>query len=200
MRRQGTVTDWNDERGFGFITPEDQGSRAFVHISALPRGRRPAVGDVVTYVEARDDRNRLRGTEVQLVAPHHSRNGGSRGLAGPLTLVLVFVALLALLSLAGRAPLVVPAAYLVLSLLSFWMYGADQAAAQRGDWRVSESALHLTDLLGGWPGGLIARHTYRHKTRKQPFRTIFWCTVVVNLAMLAALLVVGTSWLSTLLG
>ena len=47
MRRQGTVTDWNDERGFGFITPEAQGSRVFVHISALPRGRRPAVGDVV---------------------------------------------------------------------------------------------------------------------------------------------------------
>jgi uncharacterized membrane protein YsdA (DUF1294 family) len=158
------------------------------------------VGDVVTYVEVRDERNRLRGTEVQPIDPHHSRAGGSRGLAGPVTVVLVFVAVLALLSLAGRMPLVVLAAYLVLGLLSFWMYGADKAAAQRGDWRVSESALHLTDLLGGWPGGLLARHTYRHKTRKQPFRTIFWCTVVVNLAMLAALLVVGTSWLSTLLG
>ena len=117
-----------------------------------------------------------------------------------MTLVLVFVALLALLTLAGRLPLVVVAAYVVLSLLSFWMYGADKAAAQRGDWRVSESALHLTDLLGGWPGGLIARHTYRHKTRKQPFRTIFWCTVVVNLAALASLVVVGTSWISRLSG
>ena len=117
-----------------------------------------------------------------------------------MALVLVVVALLGLLALAGRLPLVVLAAYGVLSLLSFWMYGADKAAAQRGDRRVSESTLHLTDLLGGWPGGLIARHAYRHKTRKQPFRTVFWCTVVVNLAVLASLLVVGTGWLSTLLG
>lgn len=200
VRSQGTVTDWNDERGFGFITPAAQGSRVFVHISALPRGRRPAVGDVVTYVEARDDRNRLRGTEVQLVGPTRSRAAGSRGLAGPLTLVLAFAGLLALTAVAGRLPLAVPAAYLVLSLLSFWTYGADKAAALRGDWRVSESALHLTDLLGGWPGGLIARHVYRHKTRKQPFRTVFWFTVVANLAVLASLLVVGTGWLSTLLG
>jgi uncharacterized membrane protein YsdA (DUF1294 family) len=26
----------------------------------------------------------------------------------------------------------------------------------------------------------IARHKLRHKTIKQPFRFIFWCTVVLN--------------------
>lgn len=44
----------------------------------------------------------------------------------------------------------------------------------------SESKLHLVALLGGWPGGFIARHKLRHKTIKQPFRFIFWCTVVLN--------------------
>ena len=155
---------------------------------ARPRGARGA------------GRHALMRSRSKLVTSTRSRAGGSRGLAGPVTLVLVVVALLGLLALAGRLPLVVLAAYGVLSLLSFWMYGADKAAAQRGDRRVSESTLHLTDLLGGWPGGLIARHAYRHKTRKQPFRTVFWCTVVVNLAVLASLLVVGTGWLSTLLG
>lgn len=40
MRIHGTLTKWNDERGFGFIS---QGSREiFVHISAFPRdGVRP---------------------------------------------------------------------------------------------------------------------------------------------------------------
>jgi len=29
---------------------------------------------------------------------------------------------------------------------------------------------------------------FHHKTRKQPFQTIFWCTVVANCAALAWLL------------
>ncbi|HBH72150.1 MAG TPA: hypothetical protein DDY43_01605 [Synechococcales bacterium UBA10510] len=44
----------------------------------------------------------------------------------------------------------------------------------------AQPQLHLLALLGGWPGGLIARHKLRHKTIKQPFRFIFWCTVVLN--------------------
>ena len=41
------------------------------------------------------------------------------------------------------------------------------------------------DLMGGWPGALVARRVFRHKTSKQPFRTIFWATVIVNCVALA---------------
>ena len=50
-----------------------------------------------------------------------------------------------------------------------------------------ESTLHLLDLACGWPGGLAARHLLRHKTRKQPFRAVFWLTVVANCALLVTL-------------
>ncbi|MFN3339314.1 MAG: cold-shock protein, partial [Dietzia sp.] len=40
-RRQGVLEDWNDSRGFGFITPSSGGARVFAHVSAFPRGRRP---------------------------------------------------------------------------------------------------------------------------------------------------------------
>ncbi|AQX16957.1 hypothetical protein BKM78_14310 [Tessaracoccus sp. T2.5-30] len=52
------------------------------------------------------------------------------------------------------------------------MYRADKVAAVQGAWRVPESSLHLVSLLGGWPGALVARHAFWHKTRKQPFRTV----------------------------
>jgi uncharacterized membrane protein YsdA (DUF1294 family) len=70
--------------------------------------------------------------------------------------------------------------YVALSGATFFLYGADKSAARRGAWRTPESSLHALSLLGGWPGALAAQRFFRHKTRKQPFQGIFWCTVVVN--------------------
>ncbi|KRB78163.1 DNA-binding protein [Nocardioides sp. Root190] len=81
-------------------------------------------------------------------------------------------------------PLTLAAAYGVLSVVTFATYGADKSAAVNGRWRTSESTLHLLALVGGWPGALAGQKVFRHKTRKQPFRTIFWLTVVANCAVL----------------
>ena len=37
MRKHGTLTKWNDDRGFGFITPAKGDRDIFVHISEFPR-------------------------------------------------------------------------------------------------------------------------------------------------------------------
>jgi uncharacterized membrane protein YsdA (DUF1294 family) len=71
-------------------------------------------------------------------------------------------------------------AYVVLSAVTFVVYGMDKSAAQSGRWRTPEATLHLLALVGGWPGAFFAQRAFRHKTKKQPFRTIFWCTVAAN--------------------
>lgn len=71
-----------------------------------------------------------------------------------------------------------------ISLLTLLLYYIDKSAARRGSRRIQERTLHLAALIGGWPGALAGRHLFRHKTRKQPFRTIFWCTVIANIAAL----------------
>ena len=61
MRTHGTLTQWNDERGFGFILPAQGTATIFVHVSAFPRdGVRPQVGEVLSFeIEAgRDGRQR----------------------------------------------------------------------------------------------------------------------------------------------
>jgi len=79
-------------------------------------------------------------------------------------------------------------AYAVLSVITLVVYGADKLAAKHGRWRTPEATLHLLALAGGWPGALAAQRVFRHKTSKQPFRSIFRCTVAVNCLGLAWLL------------
>jgi hypothetical protein len=38
--------------------------------------------------------------------------------------------------------------------------------------QVPEATLQASALLGGWAGGLWAMEKFRHKTKKQPFRTM----------------------------
>ncbi|MFA5243417.1 MAG: cold shock domain-containing protein [Sulfuricella sp.] len=57
MHIEGTLTKWNDDRGFGFITPSQGGPEVFVHISAFPKGyQRPKLGEQLTFeIEVAED-------------------------------------------------------------------------------------------------------------------------------------------------
>jgi uncharacterized membrane protein YsdA (DUF1294 family)/cold shock CspA family protein len=179
-RTQGILAVWNDDRGFGFITPTAGGPRVFVHVSAFPRGQRPDKDSLVTYAVGRDERNRLRASDVLYVAPVRSRRTGTRGLPMALATTALFFSVLVGLVMLGQASGLLLVAYGMFSAVAFVMYRADKTAAQQGAWRTSESNLHVIALLGGWPGALVARRVFRHKTTKQPFRTIFWGTVIAN--------------------
>jgi CspA family cold shock protein len=50
----GTVKFFNDDKGFGFITPENGGQDVFVHVSALQRGSSLREGDKVSFEIGQD--------------------------------------------------------------------------------------------------------------------------------------------------
>ena len=54
---KGFLKTWKDDRGFGFIKPEDGSDDIFMHISALQGcARRPYRGDTIFYqIEHSDD-------------------------------------------------------------------------------------------------------------------------------------------------
>lgn len=62
--------------------------------------------------------------------------------------------------------------YGTLSILLFAMYGLDKAQAVNNGRRISERTLHYVALLGGFPGGLLGRALFHHKTRKPLFLII----------------------------
>jgi len=70
------VKMWNEERGFGFITPAGGGEDVFVHRSALREGVLLAPGQIVTFEALWDDKKRKdRAADVAIAAP--SEGGGS---------------------------------------------------------------------------------------------------------------------------
>jgi uncharacterized membrane protein YsdA (DUF1294 family)/cold shock CspA family protein len=181
--------EWNDERGFGFVVPNGGGDRAFIHISELKaRSRRPIIGDMVTYSVAKDPRGRLQAKAVGFVevkrVTHPQGSSLPRSAIGVVALAVVVAAYLA-----GLLPPILAVLYFVLSGLSFLAYANDKGAARRNAWRTPEHSLHMLDLLGGWPGGLIAQQRFHHKTIKQPFQFVFWLSVIANIG--------GAWWLTT---
>jgi CspA family cold shock protein len=65
----GTVKFFNDAKGFGFITPDEGGNDAFVHISALEGSglRTLATDQRVSYELQPDRRGRESATNVKAV-------------------------------------------------------------------------------------------------------------------------------------
>ena len=65
----GTVKFFNDAKGFGFITPDEGGNDAFVHISALEAsGMRTLASDQrVSYELQPDRRGRESATRIKAI-------------------------------------------------------------------------------------------------------------------------------------
>lgn len=190
--RRGRLTSWKDDRGFGFITPKGGGDQVFAHISAFTdRNRRPEGNESVIFELKVDEEGRKQAARVWFADGRKAKAPAVTGSVSSTTLIVVggFFALLGGMVFAGQLPFLVAGVYLFASALSFFLYGWDKTAARGDRWRTQERTLHTFDLFGGWPGALVAREVFRHKTKKRSFVVTFWSTVVLNCAALA--------WLST---
>ncbi len=189
MRRQGTIISWKDNRGFGFIAPAGGGKQVFVHISSFSNHHRPSVDAAVTYRIRADAQGRPHAYQVMFVGePTKQTVGGTSAVIRALTIGFAFLALVAGLAIAGKLPALILLIDLVASAIAFAVYAWDKSAARKGRWRTTERALHVLGVLGGWPGALIARHVFLHKSRKQAFINVFWGTVVLNCVTLGLIL------------
>ena len=192
MRYVGRVTDWNDEKGFGFVTPNGGGDRAFVHVKAFePQARRPVAGDLIAYTVQRDAKGRLNAGAVRFAGAHAARSKSVPGFHDtfPRKTVASFVfAVLLAAALLHKLPIEVVFVYFIMSGVAIFLYAFDKSAAERSQRRTPENTLHMVALLGGWPGALLAQGMFRHKSSKAAFQAVFWMTVLGNGGLLAWLL------------
>lgn len=167
----GNIAEWVDDKGYGWVKSGDK--RYFAHIKDFEPGqRRPRVGEAVRFIPGVDAKGRICARRVRFL-----RSGGRVGVGFWLLLAILLV-----LPLLAMLWLPVPwwqgaAGMFVVSAITYGLYGHDKTRAQSSGWRVPESTLHLAELLGGWPGALLAQRRLRHKCSKGSYQFVFWCIV-----------------------
>lgn len=195
---KGSLIKWNDQKGFGFIRVEGEEEDHFVHITAFKRGmtRRPEVGDSVRFRPSdlpgkkRVSFARIEGMAYEVAEPRPAAPKPfvlvpkPRSWATNLLIMLPLV-LSGYLLIAARNPLPF-FSYIVFSILTMFIYGTDKAHAAIRSWRIPESYLHLLEIMGGWPGALMAQNDFRHKTRKSLYQVIFRLIIALHLLAWAA--------------
>lgn len=210
MALLGKVSEWHDDRGFGFVAPIDAhtghhpgaGDRVFFHIRHYDPGtRRPEVGELVRYSAAKLADGRWRASRIRRAVPpvrgKHSaaiaKRSAERAARKPapawmlVALVLVYAAGWAVAVRGDRLPMVSLVWLAVANLVTVACYYSDKAAARRGRSRIPESTLHALEFAGGWPGALLAQRLFRHKTTKASYRIAFWTMVTGHIAVVAGL-------------
>lgn len=186
---KGRLTQWDDAKGYGFITPDDGGPKLFVHARAFGlRPQRPVVGERLSYREGLDAQGKRRALDVQSLVPRAApRTPAPRDGGRVLLLVPAFAGFVLTCHLLWGVPNWLWGLYSAMSLATFIVYALDKRAARRGDWRVGERTLHVLALACGWPGALLAQQLLHHKRVKPAFRRTYWLTVALNVAVFVAL-------------
>ncbi|UYY57545.1 DUF1294 domain-containing protein [Sphingomonas sp. S2-65] len=81
-------------------------------------------------------------------------------------------------------------AALALVLVNLWTlrsFREDKGRAIAGKRRIPERRLLELALIGGTPAAFLARHLFRHKTRKQPFSTYLQLIAMIQVGVIAGL-------------
>lgn len=77
---------------------------------------------------------------------------------------------------------------LAVNVAAYGLFAIDKQRARANEWRISEATLLGSAIAGGSIGAKLAQHRLRHKTRKEPFRSMLNLICLLQCMALASLL------------
>lgn len=173
---KGVVTQFDAERGFGFIRSADFPSDIFVHVTEIPGHKGIQPGQRVEFDVEHGDRG-MRAVRVKLGATGLSPLSASAFGLGFLLVLLGFAFHKAGLSVQGGL-------FAGLNVLAFGLYTWDKHQAGAGRRRVPEAVLLGFAAIGGSIGAAVAMKALHHKTSKPKFWIPFVLIVVLQVVFL----------------
>ncbi|MBQ8050379.1 MAG: DUF1294 domain-containing protein [Bacteroidaceae bacterium] len=73
---------------------------------------------------------------------------------------------------------------LVMTIITFFVFGWDKWKAKNDRWRTPESTLFLLAIFGGSVGALLGMQVWRHKTQHWSFRLGIPLIILLQVALL----------------
>lgn len=153
MYLKGRLTTWNDEKGFGFIAPDDGTKQIFIHAKGFyDQNKRPVVNQLISFTISHHKNGRKFATEVTFnEVPTIKRTPYKMNMA-KFIFPFSFIFFIGFMTLITELPIIVIYYYITLSILTFIIYRSDKTSAQYGRQRTPENTLHFLSCIGGWPG------------------------------------------------
>ena len=85
--------------------------------------------------------------------------------------------------------IIIAVAALVMNPVAFVLMGVDKKRAGKGAWRIPEKTLFLATACFGGLGGTLGMFLLRHKSKHWHFRLGFPALLVLQIAVVAAVIV-----------
>lgn len=74
--------------------------------------------------------------------------------------------------------------YTVVNVLSFILFFVDKRKAVRNKYRIPESTLLMSEIIGGCFGGYLSMHIFHHKTKKFKFHFISILSMLIHIIII----------------
>lgn len=71
--------------------------------------------------------------------------------------------------------------FVLINIISFFLFFIDKQKAKREKWRIKEKTLHISSFLGGTLGSIAAMILFHHKTKKPAFVVITVLALILNI-------------------
>ncbi|KJY82807.1 membrane protein [Vibrio galatheae] len=172
MSIQGTISQWDQSKGYGYISVDNQDTQVRFHISDLANvSQLPNVSERVVFRLGTDQNGVMRAVEVERPVVFNFS----------LAIAVWFCSTLVGSVVILDFPVIACVFYFAVSAVTYTVYAFDKHAMQIGSWRIPEITFHMLNLVGGWIGALFAQSFMHHKYSDIGFKFLFWTTLILNL-------------------
>ncbi|MBR3478180.1 MAG: DUF1294 domain-containing protein [Bacteroidaceae bacterium] len=74
--------------------------------------------------------------------------------------------------------------FILINVVTFFLFGIDKWKAKKGRWRISEATLLIFAVIGGSIGAWLGMKTWHHKTMHKKFKYGIPLILLVQIALL----------------